>query len=57
MARYIIDNQLTNPEDLKSFKGAGYYYSEMQSSGIIWYFCVMLYRSEAECNSSLCFKR
>ena len=33
MARYIIDNQLTNPEDLKSFKGAGYYYSEMQSSG------------------------
>lgn len=33
MARYIIDNQLTDPEQLKSFTGSGYYFSAEQSSG------------------------
>ncbi len=33
MARYIIDNQLTDPEQLKSFTASGYYFSAEQSSG------------------------
>ena len=33
MARYIIDKQLTDPEQLKSFTGSGYYFSAEQSSG------------------------
>ena len=33
MARYIIDNQLTDPEQLKSFTGSGYHFSAEQSSG------------------------
>lgn len=33
MARYIIDNQLTDPDQLKSFTGSGYYFSAEQSSG------------------------
>lgn len=32
MARYIIDNQLTDPDQLKSFTGSGYYFSAEQSS-------------------------
>lgn len=38
MARFIIDNQLTNPEALKSFDGSGYYFSEAQSKGAQWVF-------------------
>ena len=30
MARYIIDNRITEPEALKSFAEAGYYYSEAE---------------------------
>ena len=33
MARYIIDKQLTDPEQLRSFTGSGYYFSAEQSSG------------------------
>ena len=33
MARYIIDNQLSDPEQLKSFTASGYYFSAEQSSG------------------------
>ena len=33
MARYIIDNQLTDPEQLKAFTGSGYYFSAEQSLG------------------------
>ena len=33
MARYIIDNRITEPEALKSFSEAGYYYSDAQSQG------------------------
>lgn len=33
MARYIIDKQLTDPDQLKSFTGSGYYFSAEQSSG------------------------
>ena len=33
MARYIIDNQLTDPDQLKSFTGSGYYFSAEQSLG------------------------
>ena len=33
MARYIIDNRITEPEALKSFSEAGYYYSDEQSQG------------------------
>ena len=33
MARYIIDKRLTDPEQLKSFTGSGYYFSAEQSSG------------------------
>jgi cytoplasmic iron level regulating protein YaaA (DUF328/UPF0246 family) len=32
MARYIVDNQLTDPEQLKAFTGSGYYFSAEQSS-------------------------
>jgi cytoplasmic iron level regulating protein YaaA (DUF328/UPF0246 family) len=38
MARYIIDNKMTDPDALKSFDGAGYYYSEAHSSGTQWVF-------------------
>ena len=38
MARFIIDNQLTDPEALKSFDGSGYYFSEAQSKGAQWVF-------------------
>ncbi len=38
MARYIIDNKMTDPDALKSFDGAGYYYSEAHSSGAQWVF-------------------
>lgn len=38
MARYIIDNRITEPEALKSFSEAGYYYSDEQSEGNQWVF-------------------
>lgn len=38
MARYIIDNSITEPEALKSFAEAGYYYSEAESKGDQWVF-------------------
>ena len=38
MARYIIDNSITEPEALKSFAEAGYYYSEAESKGGQWVF-------------------
>ena len=38
MARFIIENQLTNVEDLKAFDKAGYYYSELQSTENQWVF-------------------
>lgn len=38
MARYIIDNRITEPEALKSFSEAGYYYSDEQSHGDQWVF-------------------
>lgn len=38
MARYIIDNRITEPEALKAFSEAGYYYSEADSKGDQWVF-------------------
>lgn len=38
MARYIIDNRITEPEALRSFSEAGYYYSDEQSQGDQWVF-------------------
>ena len=38
MARYIIDNRITEPEALKSFSEAGYYYSDAQSQVDQWVF-------------------
>ena len=38
MARYIIDNRITEAEALKSFSEAGYYYSDAQSQGDQWVF-------------------
>jgi cytoplasmic iron level regulating protein YaaA (DUF328/UPF0246 family) len=38
MARYIIDNRITESEALKSFSEAGYYYSDEQSQGDQWVF-------------------
>ena len=38
MARYIIDNRITEPEALKAFSEVGYYYSDEQSQGDQWVF-------------------
>ena len=38
MARYIIDNRMTDPEALKAFNGSGYYFSEEHSKGPQWVF-------------------
>jgi len=38
MARYIIENELTNVEAIKQFDAAGYYYSEEQSDHKQWVF-------------------
>jgi hypothetical protein len=38
MARYIIDNRITDPEALKAFNGSGYYFSEEHSKGPQWVF-------------------
>ncbi len=38
MARYIIDNRISDPEALKAFNGSGYYFSEEQSTGPQWVF-------------------
>lgn len=38
MTRYLIDNQLTNPEDIKAFDCDGYTFSEADSAGDEWVF-------------------
>ena len=38
MSAYIIKNRLQNPEDIKKFDTAGYYYSPEQSKGNNWVF-------------------
>ena len=38
MARYIIQEGLTDPARLKRFKGEGYYYSADHSEGNTWVF-------------------
>lgn len=38
MARYIIQNQLTKPDDIKSFDVEGYYYSPQHSTDSEWVF-------------------
>lgn len=38
MARYIIDNRIVEPEQLKQFDSAGYQYSEEQSKADEWVF-------------------
>ena len=38
MARYIVEQQLNEPEGLKAFCGAGYYYSHEQSTAENWVF-------------------
>ena len=38
MSRYIIQNQLTNPEDIKQFDIGGYQFSEDSSSQDEWIF-------------------
>lgn len=38
MAAYIIQNQLTEPEQIKAFDTDGYYFSEEQSKGNEWVF-------------------
>ena len=38
MARYIVEEQLNEPEGLKAFCGAGYYYSPEQSTAGNWVF-------------------
>ena len=38
MARYIVEQQLNEPEGLKAFCGAGYYYSPEQSTAENWVF-------------------
>ncbi len=36
MIRYMIDNDINNPEHLKSFEWGGYRYDELLSSGDVW---------------------
>lgn len=38
MARYVVDNEITDPEDLKKFNGGGYTYSEADSTDTRWVF-------------------
>lgn len=38
MARYIVDNQLNNPEGLKDFDREGYYFCSKQSTAKEWVF-------------------
>ncbi|MDM3870426.1 peroxide stress protein YaaA [Porticoccus sp. W117] len=38
MSAYIIKNRLKNPEEIKGFDTAGYYYSPEQSKGNTWVF-------------------
>ena len=38
MARYIIDNKISNSEQLKAFDSAGYQYSSELSKGNDWVF-------------------
>lgn len=38
MARYVVDNEINDPEDLKSFRGGGYTYDETSSTEGRWVF-------------------
>jgi len=38
MSRYIIDNKITEPEDIKDFDTDGYHFSAAESSGDDWVF-------------------
>lgn len=38
MARYIVEQQLNDPEGLKDFTGAGYYYCPERSTERDWVF-------------------
>jgi cytoplasmic iron level regulating protein YaaA (DUF328/UPF0246 family) len=38
MTRYIIENELTDVEDLKAFDQSGYYYSAAESNDNQWVF-------------------
>lgn len=38
MSRYIINHQITNPEQIKAFDTDGYYFSEAQSTSDDWVF-------------------
>ena len=38
MARYVVDEKLTNPESLKRFNGGGYQFDEAQSTDSRWIF-------------------
>ncbi len=38
MARYIVDNRITDPEALKAFGGGGYTFDAAQSTGTRWVF-------------------
>lgn len=38
MARFMIENRITRPEDMKAFDTGGYYYNEDMSKGLDWVF-------------------
>jgi cytoplasmic iron level regulating protein YaaA (DUF328/UPF0246 family) len=38
MSRYIIENQITDPEDIKGFNSEGYYFNNQLSKGDNWIF-------------------
>ncbi len=38
MARFMIENRITRPEDMKAFDTGGYYYNEDMSAGLDWVF-------------------
>jgi cytoplasmic iron level regulating protein YaaA (DUF328/UPF0246 family) len=38
MARYLVMNGITDPEDIKQFEGGGYSYDESVSSEVLWRF-------------------
>ena len=38
MARFMIENRITRPEDMKAFDTGGYFYNEDMSKGLDWVF-------------------
>lgn len=38
MTRFIIQNRINNPDDIKHFEEEGYFYNHELSSGTDWYF-------------------